>query len=298
MNLPPLNALRAFEAAARWSSLSRAGDELHVTHAAISHQIKHLETWLGRRLLQRSGRGVALTPAGLEFYRVVTSALASVAGAAASMRRTHDARSITVGCIPSIAARWLVPALPAFMELYPEINLRIVYARAEEHFDEETLDVLITLGEDRSPGLDSRLLFSRANKPVASPFYLGKHPELQTADGLLRADLLHDETTDCWIDWFKKAGVEPPLKPRGPVFQDFNMLATAVIAGHGVALCPTEVFRHEIQRGDLVVISEISTLEDQGYFIISRSASGKAVLSFIDWFAAQCAAPLHLSPLS
>ena len=153
MDLPPLTALRAFEAAARWSSLSRAGDELHVTHAAISHQIKHLETWLGRRLMQRSGRGVALTPAGIEFYRVVTGALAAIASAAANMRRTQDARSITVGCIPSIAARWLVPALPAFMAHHPEINLRIVYARAEEQFDAEALDVLITLGEDRSPGL-------------------------------------------------------------------------------------------------------------------------------------------------
>lgn len=291
MELPPLNALRAFEAAARWSSLSRAGDELHVTHAAISHQIKHLEAWLGRRLLQRSGRGVALTPAGLEFYRAVTGALAAVASAAAHMRRIHDARSITVGCIPSIAARWLVPALPAFTQGHPEINLRIVYARAEEQFDGETLDVLITLGEDRSPGIESRLLFSRVNKPVASPFYLEGHRQVRELQGIAKADLLHDETVVHWGDWFKKAGLAAPERLRGPVFQDFNMLATAVIAGHGVALCPIEVFRHEIQRGDLEVISDISTLEDQGYFIISRASPGKAVAGFIDWFMRQCAPP-------
>lgn len=294
MDLPPLTALRAFEAAARWSSLSRAGDELHVTHAAISHQIKHLETWLGRRLMQRSGRGVALTPAGIEFYRVVTGALAAIASAAANMRRTQDARSITVGCIPSIAARWLVPALPAFMAHHPEINLRIVYARAEEQFDAEALDVLITLGEDRSPGIESRLLFSRVNKPVASPFYLEKHPGLRKSGDITMADLLHDEKVDYWLDWFRKAQVAPPRRPRGPIFQDFNMLATAVIAGHGVALCPIEVFRHEIQRGDLEVISDISTLDDQGYFIISRGGQSRAVADFINWFTAQCAA-VHLS---
>lgn len=294
MDLPPLTALRAFEAAARWSSLSRAGDELHVTHAAISHQIKHLETWLGRRLMQRSGRGVALTPAGIEFYRVVTGALAAIASAAANMRRTQDARSITVGCIPSIAARWLVPALPAFMAHHPEINLRIVYARAEEQFDAEALDVLITLGEDRSPGIESRLLFSRVNKPVASPFYLEKHPDLRKSGDIAKADLLHDEKVDYWLDWFRKAQIAPPRRPRGPIFQDFNMLATAVIAGHGVALCPIEVFRHEIQRGDLEVISDISTLDDQGYFIISRAGQSRAVADFINWFTAQCAA-VHLS---
>ncbi|MGE0237523.1 MAG: LysR substrate-binding domain-containing protein [Parvibaculaceae bacterium] len=289
MDLPPLTALRAFEAAARWSSLSRAGDELHVTHAAISHQIKHLESWLGRRLMRRSGRGVALTPAGLEFHRVVTAALAAIASAAANMRRTHDARSITVGCIPSIAARWLVPALPAFMAHHPEINLRIVYARAEEQFDTEALDVLITLGEDRSPGVESRLLFSRVNKPVASPFYLERHPGLRRTEDIAKADLLHDEKVEYWLDWFRKAGLSPPRRLRGPVFQDFNMLATAVIAGHGVALCPIEVFRHEIQRGDLKVISDISTLEDQGYFINSSASPGRAIADFIGWFAAQCA---------
>lgn len=289
MDLPPLTALRAFEAAARWSSLSRAGDELHVTHAAISHQIKHLEAWLGRRLMQRSGRGVALTPAGLEFYRVATGALAAIASAAANMRRTHDTRSITVGCIPSIAARWLVPALPAFMAHRPEVNLRIVYARAEEQFDAEALDVLITLGEDRSPGIESRLLFSRINKPVASPFYLEKHPGLRKSGATAKADLLHDEKVDYWLDWFRKAELAPPRRLRGPVYQDFNLLATAVIAGHGVALCPIEVFRHEIQRGDLEVISDISTLDDQGYFIISSSGHGHAVADFIRWFTAQCA---------
>jgi LysR family glycine cleavage system transcriptional activator len=288
MMLPPLNALRAFEAVARLTSVSRAGDELHVTHAAISHQIRHLETWLERRLVQRSGRGISLTPAGLDYYRIVTGALATIATATTNLRRDHDPRAITVGCIPSIAARWLVPSLPEFSMVHPEINVRIVYARAEERFDEENLDVLITLGEDHSAGLNCRLLFSRANKPVTSPHYLAAHSSLLAKEGIARSDLLHDETTEGWSEWFAKAEVAPPSRLRGPVFQDFNMLATALIAGHGVALCPLQVFSHEIQRGDLVVISDIATLEDKGYYIISRTPPRKTVTSFVDWFSALC----------
>lgn len=168
MQLPPLNALRAFEATARLMSLSKAGDELHVTHAAISHQIKHLETWLGRKLLQKAGRGITLTAAGGEYYRAVSGSLAAIAHATGNMRRDHDMRAITVGCIPSIASRWLVPALPSFQESDPDLDVRIVYARAEERLDDESLDVLITMGEDLSGGRESRLLFSRRNQPVAS----------------------------------------------------------------------------------------------------------------------------------
>jgi len=288
MALPPLNALRAFEAAARLSSISRAGDELHVTHAAVSHQIRHLEEWLERRLVQRSGRGIALTPAGAEYYRIITGALATIATATANLRRDHDPKTITVGCIPSIAARWLVPSLPDFTKRQSDLNVRIVYARAEERFDEENLDVLITLGEDHSEGLDCRLLFSRANKPVTSPHYLAAHSGLLGKNGLTYADLLHDETTEAWAEWFRKAGMPPPRRLRGPVFQDFNMLATALVAGHGVALCPSQVFSNEIQRGDLVVLSEIATLEDKGYYMISRTPPRRAVISFLEWFQKLC----------
>jgi DNA-binding transcriptional LysR family regulator len=288
MHLPPLNALRAFEATARLMSLSKAGDELHVTHAAISHQIKHLETWLGRKLLQKSGRGVALTLAGTEYYRAISGSLAAIAHATGNMRRDHNMRAITVGCIPSIASRWLVPALPSFQESDPDLDVRIVYARAEERFDDESLDVLITMGEDLSGGRESRLLFSRRNQPVASAHYLARRNWTIGDISLAAADLLHDESVDGWKEWFRKADQKAPDPVRGTVFQDFNMLATAVIAGHGVALCPVEVFRREIERGDLVVLSDIATAENLGYFVITSSWAKKPVRRFIEWFMAEC----------
>ena len=289
MILPPLNALRAFEAAARLASLSRAGDELHVTHAAVSHQIRHLEAWLGRRLFARAGRGIALTPAGEDYFRAVSAALSSLSAASLAQRRLPDPRSLTVGCIPSIAARWLVPALPDFSARHPGLDVRIVYARAQDAFDEEACDVLITLGAAEGPDLASTRLFSRVNRPVASPHYLAAHPRAASPTGIAAADLLHDETSEAWAAWFRAAGLAPPQPPRGPIFQDFNLLATAVIAGHGVALCPVEVFRREIERGDLVVLSDIATLQDEGYFMISRAPSAKAVRNFVAWFTDVCA---------
>lgn len=291
MHLPPLNALRAFEATARLMSLSKAGEELHVTHAAISHQIKHLETWLGRKLLQKSGRGVALTTAGSEYYLAISGSLAAIAHATGNMRRDHDMRSITVGCIPSIASRWLVPALPSFQENDPTLDVRIVYARAEERFDDESLDVLITMGEDLSGGRESRLLFSRRNQPVASIHYLAKRNWGVDDVPLAAADLLHDESVEGWKEWFRKAGLSAPEHIRGPIFQDFNMLATAVIAGHGIALCPVEVFRREIDRGDLVILSDVATAENQGYYVITNSWAKKPVRRFIDWFMNECRSP-------
>jgi DNA-binding transcriptional LysR family regulator len=102
------------------------------------------------------------------------------------------------------------------------------------------------------------------------------------------ADLLHDESMDGWKEWFRQAVVKAPDPIRGPIFQDFNMLATAVIAGHGVALCPVEVFRREIDRGDLVVLSDVATAESQGYYVISNSSTKKPVRRFIEWFTKEC----------
>src|ERR1700733_2941404 len=122
MRMPPLNALRAFEAAARLKSLSRAGDELCVTHAAVSHQVKQLEQWLGRRLLRRRGRGVVPTEAGFNLALTLSESFGNIAQASAALKISPATYALSVGCIPSIASRWLVPQLAGFTHLYPEIS--------------------------------------------------------------------------------------------------------------------------------------------------------------------------------
>ncbi|WP_457581744.1 LysR substrate-binding domain-containing protein [Ensifer canadensis] len=282
--LPPLGMLRAFEAAARLASFSRAADELHVTHAAVSHQIRLLEEWFGRPLFLREKRGVRLIGEAERLADALTSCFDRIS-TETDILRANPKTSITVACIPSIATRWLIPALSEFLERHPDIDVKVVYAMAKQQLRETGCDVLITLGADLSGGAQCDRLFSRANRPVTSPRYIERKGSLDTAEAIATADLLHDETTTRWREWFAKAGLAVRGSPqRGPVFQDFNLLATAVIAGHGVALCPVEVFRREIENGDLIVLSPIATLEDESYFLITKNISSKPVTAFSAWF--------------
>ncbi|HEV7319698.1 MAG TPA: LysR substrate-binding domain-containing protein [Ensifer sp.] len=283
--LPPLGMLRAFEAAARLTSFSRAADELHVTHAAVSHQIRLLEEWFGRPLFLREKRGVRLAPEAEGLAATLTATFERI-GIETERLRLNAKAQVSVACIPSIATRWLIPALSAFVGDHPEVDVKVVYAMAEQQLRQTGCDILITLGADRSEDTRSDRLFSRLNRPVASPGYIDRKGQLNSPEAIACADLLHDETTSRWRDWYTRAGQVAAQPLRGPVFQDFNLLATAVIAGHGVALCPVEVFRREIESGDLVVLSEVATLEDEGYFLITKTTRSKAVAAFSEWFSA------------
>lgn len=290
MRTPPLNTLKAFEAAARLSSLTAASRELNLTHSAVSQQIKALEAWLGIRLFDRMGRGIVPTSAGVEFHEAVAAALNIIATAGRRVGRDRD-NGLTVCCIPSIATRWLIPAVQDFLARFPTIDLRVQYAHALEAFAPEKHDVLITLSRPERENCRSVKIFSRMNKPVASALYLKQRPEILKPGGLEAADLLHDETTEGWEEWFRKAGRTRTRPPRGPVFQDFNLLTGAIMAGHGVALCPIEVFRREILQGDLVVLSDIATEEDEGYYLLRSEMTHPLVDAFSDWFQKICARP-------
>lgn len=283
MDYLPLNAIRAFEATARHLSFSAAGEELHVTHPAISHQIRRLEEWLGVPLFHRDARKVRLTEAGQALQASASAALTELGATCRRIRRNAAQASLSVGCIPSIASRWLVPRLSDFTGRHPEIAIRVAYAKAEDRLEDDN-DILITLGADPSPQVTSLRLFSRISRPACSPHYLARKGPLETAAAIAAADLLHDETRQGWQEWFAKAGIGKADIGNGPVFADFNILATAVIAGHGVALCPVEVFREELRRGDLVVVSDISTDDDKGYFLTMPAQPSAAEIKFADWF--------------
>jgi LysR family transcriptional regulator, glycine cleavage system transcriptional activator len=284
MKLPPLSALRAFEVAARHSSLSRAGDELHVTHAAVSHQVRNLEDWFGCGLFRREGRGIQLTPVGQALYGRVSPLFESMADACQRVKAMSGAGALTVGCIPSIASRWLVPNLPKFAKQHPGVDLRVVYAQANERLGPADLDILITYGEDHSRGVVCERLFSRINKPVCSSHFLREHGPLDDPRAISAAPLLHDESRSAWKEWCENAGMFDANVDSGPIYQDFNLLATAVIAGHGIALCPVNVFRTEILRGDLVVLSEVSTNADKAYNIMTRIDRASIAADFVEWF--------------
>jgi DNA-binding transcriptional LysR family regulator len=284
MELPPANALRAFEAAARLMSVSKAADELRVTHAAVSHHIRHLEDWLGHRLFRKSGRNIVLTEAGRALGAVATDCFRQIEAQCRSLRRAGTARSVTIACIPSIASRWLIPGLVDFQSRNSAIELRVIYAKASDRLGGLDADVLITLTAGNERATASQRLFSRANRPVASPHYLARKGPFDSAAAIAGADLLHDESPLNWSTWFQAAGISPLPPARGPIFQDFNLLATAVIAGHGIALCPVEVFAREIDAGDLVVLSDIATLENESYFMVTPERASPEIRAFTRWF--------------
>lgn len=285
MKLPPANALRAFEAAARLGSVSKAGDELGVTHAAISHHIRHLEQWFGIDLFRKQGRNVVPTSDGRALSVTLTDSFRQIEAQCRAIRRASNPGTLTIACIPSIASRWLIPSLAEFQELHPALELRVVYSRASDRFADLDVDLLVTLNSGDEVGTTSRTLLSRVNRPVASPHYLARRGALPSPQAIARADLLHDEDPTNWAAWFRRAGVSPIPSPRGPVFQDFNLLATALIAGHGVALCPVEVFSREIASGYLIVLSEIATMEDQSYHLVTPRGARAEIGQFADWFA-------------
>ncbi len=283
MKLPPVNTLATFCVAARRLNFSQAGEELNITHAAVSNQMKRLEDWFGRKLFERSGRGLRLTPTGEELLRTVDASLLAISATSQKLRISRDRRQISVACLPSIATRWLVPSLSDFMQRHAGVSVGLSYAEAFQLFDPERHDILITHLEQVPEGVQVTRIFNRTSKPVASAAYVRERSGLM--EGRLEgARLLHDASTQDWEDWFAVAGFHPIRVTHGPVYPDFTFLCTAVLAGHGVALCPVEVFAQEIKRGDLVVLSDVATRTEQGYYIVTQERRIPAVASFVKWF--------------
>ena len=285
MKLPPLSALRAFEATARHLSFSRAGDELFVTHAAISHQVRQLEEWFEMKLFFRQGRSIKMTRPGDALFRNLSPALVQIAEACARVKAMGETETLVVGCIPSIASRWLVPNLPLFTETNPDLEVSVLYASANQEFSRGDLDVLITLGKENSVNVESQHLFSRLTKPVCNPKFLEEHGPFVSPEHIAQAPLLHDEDRGGWRAWCETADTQWAEGDSWPVYQDFNLLVTAAIAGHGIALCPVETFRKEIERGDLVILSDISINQDAAYYASFSKTVRPAVGAFVDWFS-------------
>ena len=283
MTYLPLNAIRAFEATARRLSFSAAGEELHVTHAAISHQVKRLEEWLGVSLFDRGARQVQLTEQGAAMLAAASAALADLETTCRRIRRHAGREPLTVGCIPSIASRWLVPRLSGFTAAHPGIDIRVVYAKAEDRLADGDSDVLITLGADPSAGVASRRLFSRMSLPVCSPHHLAGKPALATAEGMASATLLHDETRQGWRDWFRAAGLSNANVDDGPVFADFNLMIGSLIGGQGVGLCPTALIAEEIAAGSLVSLFEQACDMDKAYWLIEAKGLSREARTLRDW---------------
>jgi DNA-binding transcriptional LysR family regulator len=290
MAQPPLTALRAFEAVARTGSFRAAAEALFVTQPAISHQVRHLEQWLGAPLFDRSGRVPVLLPRGVALARELTMALDAIETACRRARPAAEG-GLVVAAIPSVAICWLIPRLPAFRALHPDIQLRVIYAHHGHEIDFTSTDVAFTFADAQpvGEGILSHPFLSGCSVPVASRALVGPGPTEASAERLLELGLLHDTDLSGWKTWFARAGLSAPTRLPGSIFEDFNLLRAAALAGQGVALCSLAMIQPDLAAGHLVQLSDISVLDEFDYYLTQSNLTPrdagrrKARQTFLSW---------------
>ena len=313
---PPLNALRAFEAAARHLSFKNAARELHVTAGAVSHQVKLLEDHLGAPLFRRLTRALELTAEAQAMLPKVREGLAALAEAVERVRERDAACALTVIAPPNFAARWLVPRLARFTVSHPNMDLHIASrpTMIDGRGDSEMTPVgdaregaplaMVRFGDGRYPGSHVDEVFSAVYVPVCSPKLLkGKHP-LRAPDDLRFHTLLHDDTVveegarPSWGDWLQAVGVTGIDASKGPHFSDAALAYEAALEGMGVALAMRPLVRTEIEAGRLVVPFDIAAPASYSYYLVTPESSPEAgsVSDFRKWLLAEAAPERALQP--
>lgn len=290
--LPPLNAIRYFEAAARHLSLSRAAEELHVTHSAVSHQIKALEAWLGVALFRRQNRTVVLTEAGQVYLRPVREAFEKLAEGSRQLRLREGGGALTVSTLPSFASLWLVPRLRRFREAHPDIDVRISADSKLVDFEREDVDLGIRLGRGHYPGLRVDFLLSGTMTPVCSPKLLEGPTPLRTPSDLRHHNLLVDYEwrSDFWARHLTAAGIASESMPRVALsFNYSNLMVQAAIDGLGVALVPEALAADALAAGRLVRPFDFDLPTETNYYLVSplTAANRPKVIAFRDWILAE-----------
>lgn len=264
-----LNALRAFEATARKSSFTLAAQELCVTQAAVSHQIRQIEETLGIRLFERAHRRVVLTPAGERLLKSVSAAFGEIDGALRDLREAGNQRTtVTVQVTPSFGSRWLARRLHSFWAAHPEIDLRIYHALPHEQHDAHRVDMAVKWGTGNWPSMRSEKLLGAVLLPVCSPAYLRPDAPLDKAADLFQYTLLHEDSYDEWGAWFRAAGLAQPMPPRGTIIDDTNTLLEAALNLQGIALGRLPLVHDQLEQGLLVSPFDLAIECEGAYYLV------------------------------
>jgi DNA-binding transcriptional LysR family regulator len=284
--MPPLNALKCFEAAVRSGSFSNAANELHVTQSAVSHQIRQLEDWFGFQLFERLGRNTVPTARAAELARALADAFGIISTACRRASQAEGKPVLTIAAIPSIATIWLIPRLPQFLQANPDVTMSLVYAFHGNPVDFGHVDLAILFGHGAWDNARATKFLSGDNVAVCSRSFLEKHGPFREAKDLLSASLLHDTDQSGWQTWFRAAGLAHTEPQPGPIFEDFNLLRSAALAGSGAALCPASLIADDFAAGRLVQIFPTIIGEDRAYYLVepaAATANGNAASKFKDW---------------
>ena len=275
--LPPLNALRVFDAAARHLSFTRAADELFVTQAAVSHQIKSLEDFLGLKLFRRRNRSLLLTEEGQSYFQDIKEIFSQLTEATRKLQARSAKGALTVSLLPSFAIQWLVPRLSSFNSAYPGIDVRI---QAVDRQEDKLAD-----------GLRVEKLYAEYLLPVCSPLLLTGDKALKTPADLAQHTLLHDASRRDWQTYTRQLGLNHINVQQGPIFSHSAMVLQAAIHGQGVALANNVMAQSEIEAGRLVCPFNDVLVSKNAFYLVchdSQAELGK-IAAFRQWILAKAA---------
>jgi LysR family glycine cleavage system transcriptional activator len=291
--LPPLNALRAFEAAARHLNFKLAADEIGVTQGAVAQQVRHLEDVLARRLFERLPRGLALTTDGLTYFSSVQRALHIIESATDTL--THRASSLTVSTTPSFASKWLIPHLARFTDEYPAIEVRVLAAEQLSTFKGDGVDIAIRHGKPPfGRGLVADPLFPVDIYAVCSPSLYDSRPIKKPSD-LKRHVLLHD-SHDLWPEFLNALDEDVQLDPRkGPRFSQSALAIDAAIGGQGIALTSEPLVERDLAAGRLRRLFDFAFHLSLGYYIVypQEQRHSDVIEAMRDWLILEAQSELE-----
>jgi len=289
--LPPLNTLRAFDAAARHGNLSRAAEALHVTHGAVSKQIAALEAWLGTPVFERTARGLIPTEAGAVLAPVVAQAFDALADGVRRVRRGAGPSTLTISVLPSFAAHWLIHRLPRFLDRHPEIDVRFFTTRRVVDLTREDVDVTIRYGRGDWPGVHAECFLRETLTPVYAPSFLDRHPGRAPLDLLGHAIHSHHNDGDNWRRWREAAGLPAEEIPAIAEYDDTAVAMQAVLGGQGIMLGRSALVRDDLASGRLLRASEVDIPAVEANYLVclERNRTRASVRAFRDWLVAEAA---------
>ena len=292
--MPPLNALRAFEAAARHLSLTKAGQELHVTAGALSHQIRGLEELLGLKLFKRGVRSIALTSAGKQLFPGLQTGFLHIRDAVASLTDGGDDRVLVISAAPGFTSKWLAPRLYRFSSACPEIDARVSSSLSNANFTTDGVDVAVR-NLPINAAADTELVIEKLVEvslvPVCSPRLIQVHGPFAPPAGLKGVPLIHDDSLahradmPTWDDWFKAAGINGIDASRGLRFNSADHALDATAEGAGILLAHDVLAYDDLRTGRLVAPFQITLPSGRGYYLVcAKSRQGRPhVQAFRNW---------------
>ena len=289
MRLPPLPTLHAFVAVAKVQSITRAATQLHLTHGAVSHQMRQLQQTLGIALFERVGRGVRLTPAGVAYAARLERVFAEIADATAQAVASQSTRRLRISVMPSFASRWLLHRVGEFIARQPDADVQVQSTAQLADIAGGDADVAVRFGPGRYPGLTVRLLMHDWYYPVCSPAFMQQH-DLRTPAALADVPLLRS-ADESWRPWFHVAGLNLPEPSRGVMFDDSSLMLMAAATGKGVALARHSLVADAVAGGQLLRPFAPVLPSPNSYWLITRPNDAGTPLqaAFCNWLFAEAA---------